>query len=242
MGSEHVVVVDECGQDVLENDVVKTIEKMEAHRKGVRHRAVSVFLFNRRGALLAQRRAMKKDHSRGLWSNTCCTHCHAGEKPLDTATRRLQEELGVEADLKEIFKLSYWASVAPGLIENEWDHVFFGVSDCAPRADPEEVSDWAWWDVRYMRERIAASPESFTCWLRYSFEQVHDYAKTEGVFSLVPQESDSGIPSTTNSKTRLVICPYESASGDVDYGDQFIKGIVSPVLEDRRHRYRIIYG
>jgi len=242
MDNEYVIVVDEHGQDVVENDVVKTVETMEAHRKGIPHRAVSVFLFNSNGALLLQRRAMKKFHSGGLWSNTCCTHIHAGEKPLDTATRRLQEELGVKAQLKEILKFSYWASVAPDLIENEYDHIFFGVSDCAPTANPDEVSDWAWWDVRYLRERIAASPESFTCWLRYSLEQVHDYAKGQKVFSVMPQEIANGVSGSTDSKTCFVICPYDSASGKVDYGERFIQRIVRPVIDDRRLKYQIKYG
>ncbi|MEY3405494.1 MAG: hypothetical protein RL161_924, partial [Bacteroidota bacterium] len=61
----HVLLVDRYDQPV------GTMEKMEAHRLGLLHRAVSVFLFNSRGELMLQRRAATKYHSAGLWTNTC---------------------------------------------------------------------------------------------------------------------------------------------------------------------------
>jgi len=64
----HVVLVNE------QDEFIGTMEKMEAHEKGLLHRAFSVFIFNDQGEMLIQRRALKKYHSGGLWTNACCSH------------------------------------------------------------------------------------------------------------------------------------------------------------------------
>ena len=84
-----------------------TMEKMEAHRKGLLHRAFSVFVFNQQGDLLLQQRAVNKYHSGGLWTNTCCSHPAPGQKTEDAAVRRLREEMGFSTPLEEIFQFTY---------------------------------------------------------------------------------------------------------------------------------------
>ena len=87
---EEVILVDS-------NDIeLGTMGKMEAHRKGELHRAFSVFIFNTKGELLMQQRALEKYHSGGLWTNTCCSHPRKGETTLNAALRRMQEEMGIE--------------------------------------------------------------------------------------------------------------------------------------------------
>ena len=108
---------------------LSTMGKIEAHRCGLLHRAISVFIFNDRDELLLQRRAAGKYHSPNRWTNTCCTHPLPGETPFASAQRRLNEEMGLGATLTEVFTFSYQADVGNGLIENEFDHVFFGVSN-----------------------------------------------------------------------------------------------------------------
>ncbi len=234
MSNELVVLVDESGQDV------GTMGKADAHRTGAPHRAISVFVFNTKGQLLVQRRAPKRDHSADLWSNTCCTHPKLGEAPGDAAVRRLREELGVDAEVSEIFRFWYKSRVPPNLTENEYNHVFLGVCHCVPTPNSDEVGDWAWWDVRYLRERIAASPESFTCWLRYSIEQVCDHAREQGLMSSKPSGTPDGRLDEKKSKSCFVICPFESASGELDHGDEFIAEIVRPVVKNLG--YEIIRG
>ena len=46
------------------------MEKMETHLKGKLHRAKSVFIFNSKGEMLLQRRALEKYHTPGMWSNS----------------------------------------------------------------------------------------------------------------------------------------------------------------------------
>lgn len=170
---ERVVLTDRDGHDLLRDDGgVRTMGKMEAHRRGLVHRAVSVFVFNSRGDLLLQRRAPDKYHSPGRWTNTCCTHCRQGEIPADTAARRLREEMGLRCCLREVFSFPYHADVGNGMIENEFDHVFVGRCDDSPAPDPAEISDWRWMAPDAIREGLVNSPEQFTYWLRHCFDDV----------------------------------------------------------------------
>src|SRR4249919_2599143 len=114
---QEVILVNE------QNEAIGTMEKMEAHRKALLHRAFSVFIFNSKGEMLLQQRALNKYHSGGLWTNACCSHPRPGELIEDAATRRLKEELGFETPLKKIFQFTYQASFDNGLTEHEFDHV-----------------------------------------------------------------------------------------------------------------------
>jgi len=84
-----------------------SMEKLEAHEKGLLHRALSVLIINTNKEILLQRRALGKYHSPGLWTNTCCSHPYPGENPTEAANRRLKEEMGMVADLEFAFKFQY---------------------------------------------------------------------------------------------------------------------------------------
>ncbi len=159
--SSHVVIVDEDDQSL------GTAEKLRAHREGWRHRALSVFVFDRAGQLLLQQRTADKYHSGGLWSNTCCSHPHPNESPAAAAQRRLDEEMGFSCELTPAFHFSYRASVGDDLTEHEYDHVFVGVvDDIAIRPHPDEVADWAWVAPSALRTDVEAHPDRYTVWFR----------------------------------------------------------------------------
>lgn len=163
---ERVVLVDEHGRDLLEADgSPRTLGKLEAHRRGARHRAVSVFVFDG-DRLLLQRRAHSKYHGAGLWTNTCCTHPRAGETALAASARRLAEEMGVRCPLREVFQFTYRARVGADLVEHEFDHVFLGEWQGTPAPLAREVSDWRWTRVQDLLAEIEREPERFTYWLR----------------------------------------------------------------------------
>ena len=95
------------------------VEKLEAHVKGLRHKAVSVFVLDG-DRVLMQQRAMGKYHTPGLWTNTCCTHPEWDEAPEICAVRRLEEELGLTGLTPEHrHHLEYRADVGGGLTEHE---------------------------------------------------------------------------------------------------------------------------
>jgi isopentenyl-diphosphate delta-isomerase len=144
------------------------IEKLDAHVRGIKHLAISVFVVSEHGLLL-QRRAAGKYHSGLLWANTCCSHPRWNEAPEDCAPRRLREELGWTLPLKHFGEITYHADVGGGLFENEVAHCFFAHAPAnvpLELYDPREVSELQWSDLAEIDARLAQSPEQFSPWFR----------------------------------------------------------------------------
>ncbi|MHA7874934.1 isopentenyl-diphosphate Delta-isomerase [Roseivivax sp.] len=149
-------------------DTLTPVEKLEVHRRGLRHKAISVFVMAGDRVLL-QRRALGKYHTPGLWANTCCTHPHWDEAPEACATRRLREELGIEGlTLTRRDRIEYRAEVGQGLIEHEVVDLFTAEApaDLPLAPNPEEVCETDWMALSTLQARIAEAPERFTPWLR----------------------------------------------------------------------------
>jgi len=175
-----VVLVDKYGRHLFAQDGrPSTMEKVEAHRRGLLHSAVSVFIFNNRNELLLQKRAVSKYHSPGKWTNTCCTHPSPGETPIMCARRRLSEEMGLVVELAEAFTFSYKADVGNGLVENEFDHVFLGLSNQNPNPDPVELSDWTWVPIEELSQDLVRNPNKYSPWIRQCFGEVVKYKLRE---------------------------------------------------------------
>jgi len=151
------------------------MEKLEAHQKGVRHRAFSIFIFNSKGEMLLQKRALRKYHSPGLWSNACCSHPFPSEEIQVAALRRLQEEMGFTSPIEEAFHFSYNISFENGLTENEIDHVFVGKYDGELSANPEEIADYTYRSMEEIRQDLIDKPERYTAWFRIAFPGVDQW-------------------------------------------------------------------
>jgi isopentenyl-diphosphate delta-isomerase len=167
----NVILVDERDNHIGE------MEKMEAHRKGLLHRAFSVFIFNSKGEMLLQQRARQKYHSGGLWTNACCSHPLPGEKVSDAASRRLFEEMGFVVPIEKIFDFTYRAEFENGLTEHEFDHVFYGIYNDPVEFNREEVMDYCYRSVEAVREDLERSPEKYTAWFRIVFPNVIEWTK-----------------------------------------------------------------
>jgi len=144
------------------------VEKLEAHQRGLRHMAVSVFVLAGPQVLI-QRRALGKYHTPGLWANTCCTHPRWGEAPEVCASRRLTEELGITGlDLRLVGQVEYRAEVGGGLIEHEVVDIFVAeaATSLTLRPDPDEVCDTAWVRLDQLEADTRRNPEKYTPWLR----------------------------------------------------------------------------
>jgi isopentenyl-diphosphate delta-isomerase len=166
MQQEEVILVNEA--DVP----VGTMEKMEAHRKALLHRAFSVFIFNGKGEMLLQRRAEDKYHSAGLWTNACCSHPRPGEDTHAAAIRRLREELGFTTSLEKRFDFTYRSEYDNGLTEFEFDHVFTGTYDGLIYPNPVEVSDHYFQSPAGIRADLELHPRKFTSWFHLAFPLV----------------------------------------------------------------------
>ena len=162
---DRVVLVDE--KDVE----MGTMEKLEAHKKGMLHRAFSILIFNSKGELLLQKRASEKYHSGGLWTNTCCSHPFQNEKPIDAANRKLEQEMGLRADLHFSHKFIYKAELDNHLIEHEMDYVFIGNSDATPMINPEEVEEWKYMPVEEIKSDLKKNPHRYTTWFKIIMDQ-----------------------------------------------------------------------
>jgi isopentenyl-diphosphate delta-isomerase len=167
MDTDLVILVDEHDRELGLKD------KLDAHRDGDLHRAISVFLFDSGGRMLLQRRATGKYHSGGLWTNACCSHPKQGEHVQDAAVRRLKEEIGINCNnLEPAFSFLYKADVGNNLTEHELDHVFIGSSDALPSPDPQEVMDYRYTSPGDIEKDLREHPEHYTTWFRLVFDRV----------------------------------------------------------------------
>lgn len=173
--AENVILVDEHDNEL------GLMEKMEAHRKGLLHRAFSVFVINGNGELMLQQRAFEKYHSGGLWTNTCCSHPRHGEATIEAAHRRLMEEMGFDCHLTKLFDFTYEAELDKGLTEKEFDHLYLGFYDNEPHINPEEVADWKWVDINELNKDIKENPDHYTAWFRIIYNRFYENVK-EGLW------------------------------------------------------------
>jgi isopentenyl-diphosphate delta-isomerase len=163
---EYVILVDE------QDNQVGLMEKMEAHEKGLLHRAFSVFIFNSKGEFLLQRRAISKYHSGGLWTNSCCSHPRDGESFLEAGKRRLQEEMGFVCELEKQFDFIYKSILDNELTEHELDHVMFGTYEGEINFNKDEVMDYKYVDLESLVSDMNTNPQNYTEWFKICFEEV----------------------------------------------------------------------
>jgi isopentenyl-diphosphate delta-isomerase len=164
------------------DDEVGACGKLDAHRDGRLHRAISVFLFDSEGRWLLQQRHPDKYHSGGLWSNTCCSHPAPGESTEQAAQRRLMEEMGVLCPLEKVFSFVYRHQFDNGLIEHEFDHVFAGRFEGAPNPNRLEAQAWRWVDGDALAGELRAHPEHFTYWFRATHDVVVELLESDRLF------------------------------------------------------------
>jgi isopentenyl-diphosphate delta-isomerase len=158
--NDPVILVD--ADDVA----IGTAGKLDAHRRGLKHRAISVLVRNSAGKMLLQRRSAEKYHSGLLWANACCSHPMPGESTADAARRRLKQEMGFDCAVTALFNFDYRAPVSDELIENELVHVFGGTHDGEIAANPAEVSEWKWVGFDDLAADLREQPDNYAIWFR----------------------------------------------------------------------------
>jgi len=170
---EQVILVDE------QDNAIGTMEKMEAHRKGVLHRAFSVVLFNSKGEILIQKRARSKYHSGGLWTNACCSHPLPGESMENATRRKLKQEMGIDLKTEYAYKFFYRTQMENNFIEHECDYVFTGIFDGEPAINTNEVEAWKFISPDQLRNEVNLNPEKFTYWFKLILNQNDPALKME---------------------------------------------------------------
>ncbi|WP_374439419.1 isopentenyl-diphosphate Delta-isomerase [Pseudomonas panipatensis] len=185
MSHIDVVLVDE------QDNPLGLQEKLEAHRRGLLHRAISVYVLNSAGELLLQRRAAGKYHCGGLWSNSCCGHPFPGETPLDAAQRRLREEMGLDLRLQPALETRYRTELPGGMVENEYCHLYFAVDDQAPRLAPEEADAFRYLSFAGIDAELGASAPAYTPWFRACYPAFKAFWAGRGASAAQPENSGS---------------------------------------------------
>ena len=171
MQEQQVILVNERDEER------GVMEKMEAHQKGLLHRAFSVFIFDKNGRMLLQQRAAEKYHGGLLWTNACCSHPYPGESVEEAAARRLNEELGFSTLLEKIFAFTYKADVENGLVEHEYDHVFVGEYEGEMKPNHKEVAAVAYHEMEDLAHMLQGQPSLFTAWFKRAFSQIEKWWK-----------------------------------------------------------------
>jgi isopentenyl-diphosphate delta-isomerase len=161
---------------ISENDeVLGLMDKQQAHENGLLHRAFSVFLFNKQGDILLQKRAAEKYHSPNQWTNAVCSHPRANETYLQAAERRMMEELGITAAITPKFHFIYKADVGGNLWEHELDHVFTGNYEGEFSLNSEEVSEVRYISLENLDKEMESNPEHFTEWFKIILGEYKDH-------------------------------------------------------------------
>lgn len=148
------------------------MEKIEAHQKGLLHRAFSIFIFNSQGKMLIHQRAKQKYHSPMLWTNACCSHPRPGETILQAAKRRLEEEMGFVTELIPTFSFIYKTNFDNNLIEHELDHVLLGTYNGAIHINTNEVNDYKFIDPQELLIDLKNNPQRYTVWFKIAVEKL----------------------------------------------------------------------
>ncbi|MDP2323413.1 MAG: isopentenyl-diphosphate Delta-isomerase [Gammaproteobacteria bacterium] len=164
---DRLILVDEADREI------GTLPKTEGHLgAGTLHRAFSVFLFDRQGAVLIQQRAAGKMLWPGYWSNSCCSHPRPGE-PVDAAgQRRVREELNIGCRLAFLYKFRYQAHFGDVGSEHELCYVYAGYPHGTLAADPVEIADYRWVSPEVLTQEIAACPDRFSPWMKLEWPRI----------------------------------------------------------------------
>lgn len=163
--SDELVLV-----DIFDNEI-GSATKIETHKKGLLHRAFSLFIIHN-NKMLIQKRNRNKYHSGGLWTNACCSHPRYGELIEDAVFRRTQEELGITSNAKEVFSFVYRSLFDNGIIEYEYDHVFISDYDGAIEPDENELEEYRWIELKELADDLINNPDKYTVWFQIAAPEV----------------------------------------------------------------------
>lgn len=150
-----------------------TVPRAEVHRRGLWHRSVHCFVWNRRGEMLLQQRALNKDLYAGCWDYAVGEHLKSGESFHRGMKRGLFEELGL-GDTRPLPDGAVYREALqwPGGIDAEIQQAFVLTTDASIRADGVEVAAIRWLDRDALLSWMKASPAEFTPWFLREMERL----------------------------------------------------------------------
>ncbi|OQY27878.1 MAG: isopentenyl-diphosphate delta-isomerase [Candidatus Cloacimonetes bacterium 4572_55] len=167
--SELLILVDE------DDNKIGYKPKSDCHQgEGILHRAFSIFIFNGNGEILLQKRGADKALWPLFWSNACCSHPRKGESYETATKRRLEEELGLQAELRFLYKFQYQANYLDKGSENELCAVYMGRSEEPIRANPYEIDEWKFVTIDELNRDLAENPDRYTPWFKMEWSRIQE--------------------------------------------------------------------
>jgi isopentenyl-diphosphate delta-isomerase len=152
------------------------LDKAECHDgEGILHRAFSLFIFNPAGELLVQQRGADKRLWPLYWSNSCCSHPRRGESMDVAVARRLEQELGLQAELSYVYKFEYSAAFGDIGTEHELCWVYVGMSTAQPVTNTTEINAWRWVSQQQLSQELELQPQSYTPWLQLEWQHLQSH-------------------------------------------------------------------
>lgn len=164
--------------DLFDNEIGYG-EKLDVHKKGLLHRAFSIFIYHE-NKMLIHKRAYDKYHSGGLWTNACCSHPRQGENMITSVQKRLGLELNIPEYTccpEEIFNFVYFQKYSDNLFEYEFDHVFIVDYSGSFNANPDEIAETRWVTFVELEEELRKNPGNFTTWFLIAAPKVLAHIK-----------------------------------------------------------------
>jgi isopentenyldiphosphate isomerase len=152
------------------DQVMGRATRQEAHRLGLKHRAVHVLVFNRRGEVFLQKRSQQKDRFPGAWDSSASGHVDSGEDYDSAARRELGEELGLTVAGGPMRQLKITACA-------QTDQEFVWVYRCEAEGPftlpPDEIERGEWFAPLIVTRWITKRPGDFAAafvliWDRYA--------------------------------------------------------------------------
>lgn len=170
--TEYLIAVDE------HNTPLQSVEKYEAHRKpGIRHRAITVFLFHPNGDLLITQRSTQKPLWPLWWDAACSTHqWWPDESAVASAQRRLPFEIGIDpqevTDLREVLHYEYQATYSMEWAENEINYLVFGTYSGTPNLNTDETVAWEWVSRQQLLQEVQQVGHRFAPWFPLAISEL----------------------------------------------------------------------
>ena len=148
-------------------------DKLKCHLgKGILHRAFTIFIFNSKNQLLIQKRSKNKFLWPLTWEASCSSHPLQNEDYITAGKKRLKKELGFSCRLKFQDKFRYQTKYKNIGSEYEVCALLIGKYNGRVIANPKEVTDWKWVDVKTLKKDLVKNPKKYCSWLKIALKLI----------------------------------------------------------------------
>ncbi|MES2014706.1 MAG: NUDIX domain-containing protein [Patescibacteria group bacterium] len=170
----NIVYVDE------HDNVIGAGPRREALEKGITHRVARIFLFNKKGEVLMQKRAEHLLSLPGRWDQSAAGHVDEGESYLQAAEREMREEIGLSnIPLALVGKFFYTEEIDEPLVKKRFNTLYTAKYDGEIHFNTDEVSEVRWIPPAQLKQLMEAKPSDFTQGSIESFKYLSEQSATE---------------------------------------------------------------